>query len=368
MPHVVLIRRVLWLVAVASLAFGVWKSWQPAALVDFQRVVHWSAQLDAGTSPYVGESETDYPPWALVTVAPLNVLPVAAQARVWITINLILAVVIVVLLVRVVGTPHPMQSTLLALLLATGPFRVLGQFSILSVALALSGARHPSPVTGGVLLGLGLMKPHVGGAILLAHVFMRDWTRVGVALCVPLVLTVVAGVLTSTSPIQLFGDYVRVLNVVHGADVGLPGHTDLKAWLVPFVPALTTLPGAAALAAILLAPVVRVAWRRRGLWSPDGQLELYALCGVVSLLTTRHLSYDFLLLLPVVVAWRNGPRLPWLVTTALLIVQVPGWWRRVLEPMGWPAEFGVVLELDRVLCMTVFGLLLWRLMRLNVTK
>jgi hypothetical protein len=368
MPHVVLIRRLIWLVAVASLTFGVWKSLQPASLLDFQRVVAWSAQLDGGASPYVGESETDYPPWALITLSPLTAIPIAAQAPLWVALNVLLAGVITVLLVRVVDTSPPMQSLLWALLLATGPFRVLGQFSILSFALALSGARHRSPVTGGVLLGLGLMKPQVGGAILLAHVFMRDWTRVGVAVCVPLVLTLVAGVLTSTSPIQLLGDYVRVLDVVHGADVGLPGHTDLKAWLAPLIPVVTTLPGAAALAAILLAPVAVVAGRHRGSWTSDRQLELYALCGVVSLLSARHLSYDFLLILPVVVAWRLGPRLPWLITSGLLIAQVPGWWRRVFEPMGWPTELGLMLELDRVLCLALFGLLSWRLIRLNVTE
>ncbi len=365
MSHVVLIRRLLWLVAAASLTFGVWKSLQPAALVDFQRVVGWSTQLEAGSSPYVGESETDYPPWALITIPPLDSLPSPAQAPFWIGFNVLLACGIAVLLTRDLETPHPL---LLPLLLAASPFRVLGQFSIYSFAFALTGARHPSPVMGGVLLGLGLMKPQVGGAILLAHVLMRDWTRVGVALCVPLVLTLVAGVLTSTSPIQLLGDYVRVLDVVHGADVGLPGHTELKAWLAPIIPAVTTLPGAAVLAAILLAPVAVVAWRHRGPWSSDRQLELYALCGVVSLLSVRHLSYDFLLILPVVVAWRLGPRLPWLVTSGLLIAQVPGWWRRVFAPVGWPAEFGLVLELDRVLCIALFGLLSWRLIRLNVTE
>ena len=365
MPHVVLIRRLLWLVAAASLTFGVWKSLQPESLLDFHRVVAWSAQLEGGTSPYVGESDTDYPPCALITIPPLHSLPAAAQAPFWIGFNVLLACGIAVLLTRDVETPHPL---LLPLILAASPFRVLGQFSIYSFAFALTGARHSSPVMGGVLLGLGLMKPQVGGAVLLAHVFMRDWTRVGVALCVPLVLTLVAGVLTSTSPIQLLGDYVRVLDVVHGADVGLPGHTDLKAWLAPLFPAVTTLPGAAVLAAILLAPVAVVASRHRGPWTPDRQLELYAFCGVVSLLSTRHLSYDFLLILPVVVAWRLGPRLPWLVTSGLLIAQVPGWWRRVFEPMGWPGELVVMLELDRVLCIALFGLLSWRLIRLNVTK
>jgi Glycosyltransferase family 87 len=365
MPHVVLIRRLLWLVAAASLTFGVWKSLQPASLLDFQRVVAWSAQLVDGTSPYVGESETDYPPWALVTVPPLDSLPAVAQAPLWIGFNVLLACGIALLLTRVVATPHPY---LLPLLLAASPFRVLGQFSIFSFALALSGARHPSPLMGGLLLGLGLMKPQVGGAILLAHLFMRDWVRVGVALCVPVVLTLVACLLTSTSPIQMVGDYVRVLDVVHGADVGLPGHTDLKVWLAPLMPSIMTLEGTAALVSLLLLPALVVAARHRGPWSPNAQLELYALCGAVSLLSTRHLSYDLLLILPVIVAWRAGPWLPWLVTCGLVIVQVPGWWRQVFEPMGWPVGFGVMLELDRVLCVALFGLLSWRLMRLYVTE
>ena len=51
MPHVVLIRRLLWLVAAASLTFGVWKSLQPESLLDLHRVVAWAAQLEGGTSP-----------------------------------------------------------------------------------------------------------------------------------------------------------------------------------------------------------------------------------------------------------------------------------------------------------------------------
>jgi len=368
MPHVVLIRRLLWLVAAASLTFGVWKSLQPESVRDFHRVVDWSAQLERGSSPYTGDSETDYPPWALLTIPPLASLPAGARVPAWITFNLLMTGGIALLLVRMVDVSAATRSWLLALMLATAPFRVLSQFSIFSFALALSGARHRSPITGGILLGLGLMKPQVGGAILLAHLFMRDWVRVGVALCVPLVLTIVAGVLTSTSPLQLLADYSRVLGVVHGTDVGLPGHTELKVWLGPVAPVLTTLPGMAGLAMLLLMPAALVAWRHRGAWPPARQLELYALCGVVSLLTTRHLSYDLLLILPVVVAWRDGPRWPWLVTSALLVAQVPGWWRRVLEPMGWPAGLGVMLELDRLLCLAVFTALSWRLVRLYVTK
>ena len=93
------------------------------------------------------------------------------------------------------------------------------------------------------------------------------------------------------------------------------------------------------------------------------------MCGVVSLMATRHLSYDFLILLPVLVAWGGPPWRPaWVATAVLLVWQLPGWWRRVFEPMGWPGWLGFVVELDRLLCVWLFGLLAWSLMRLDVTE
>lgn len=368
MPHGVLIRRGLWLLAVVSLSFGVWRSSQPEALVDFHRVVDWTAALTSGVSPYQGESDTDYPPWALVTFAPLASVPAQYRAPVWISINIVLALGIVWLLVNAVPAARDVQLTLASLLLSTAPFRVLGQFSIVSFALALAGARHRSPVIGGLLMGLALMKPQVGGVLVVAHLLMRDWTRAGMALSVPVVLLGIASVFLSMSPVQLLADYSTVLGSVHGGDGVASGHTELEPWLAPMLPGVTSVVGSAVLGVLLLLPAVAGVVRVGDRWTARWQLELYALCGVASLLATRHLSYDLLLILPLVVAWWPTPRIAWLVTSALLVIQLPGWWRRVFEPMAWPDVFGVILEVDRGLCLVLLGLLVWRFMRLDVTK
>jgi hypothetical protein len=368
MPHGVLMRRGLWLLAAVSLTFGVWRSAQPEALADFHRVVEWTTALTSGVSPYAGESETDYPPWALVTLAPLVPVPADYRAPLWIVCNLALALGIVWLLVRAVPAARDAQMGLAALLLATAPFRMLGQFSVLSFALALAGARHRSPVIGGMLMGLGLMKPQVGGALVIAHLIMRDWARAGIALCVPAVFLLIASAWLSTSPIHLLADYAVILERVHGGGGVAAGHTELEPWLAPMMPGVTSVAGSAVLGLVLLLPAVAGAVRAGHHWTTRRQLELYALCGVVSLLATRHLSYDLLLILPLVVAWWPAPRTAWLVTSGLLVMQLPGWWRRVFEPMAWPDVFGAVLEVDRLLCLAVFGLLVWRFMRLDVTK
>ncbi len=370
MARAVLIRRAVWGLAAASLVFGVWRSVQPDALDDFRRVVEWTRLLIGGVSPYTAVQETDYPPWALVMLSPLLLVPASLQSSVWIACNLLLAVVVARTLVRTIEVPRETQLLLMGVVLAASCFRVLGQFSLLSFALAIIGARQPSVLIGGVVLGLGLMKPHVGGAIWLAHLLMGDWRRVAIAAAVPCGLTLVAATLSGVGPAALLADYVGVLEGVHGGAERFTGHTELEGWIAPWVPAVTTVAGAATIGLVLLTPVLLVAWRRRrGGWPASRQLELYALCGVVSLLATRHLSYDFLLLLPVLVAWGAPPWRPaWTVAAALLIAQLPGWWRRVFEPMGWPESFGLIVELDRLLCLWLFGVLAWSLMRLDVTK
>lgn len=369
MARAVLIRRLVWALACASLAFGVWRSVQPDALVDFHRVVEWTRVLFGGASPYTLVHETDYPPWALVTLSPLLLVPASLQAPIWIALNLLLAVVVARTLVHTIDRPRDIQLLLLGVVLAASCFRVLGQFSLLSFAFAIVGARQPSVVIGGLLLGLGLMKPQVGGAIWLAHALMGDWRRVVIAAAVPVGLTLVAAASGGVGLIQLLSDSAHVLEAVHGGVERFTGHTELEGWLAPWWPAVTTVSAAAVIGMVLITPAVAAAWRRWGGWTTTRQLELYALCGVVSLLATRHLSYDFLLLLPVLVAWGAPPWRPaWIATAVLIVGQFPGWWRRVFEPMGWPEWFGFVVEFDRLLCVWLFGLLVWSLIRLDVTE
>ncbi len=61
----------LWIVAAASLGFGLVRALDPATPGDFTLVVDWTTQVVGGVNPYTAGTETDYPPWALLTLSPL---------------------------------------------------------------------------------------------------------------------------------------------------------------------------------------------------------------------------------------------------------------------------------------------------------
>jgi hypothetical protein len=115
----------------------------------------------------------------------------------------------------------------------------------------------------------------------------------------------------------------------------------------------------------LLVPLVMTVVRQRA----DGRdMELLGLCGAISLLAVRHLSYDFLLLLPVLIAWRcppcaatrQAPRWMFFGLAVLLVAAVPSWAKLALAHSAPPAA-SLFLELDRVMCLVVWAALSWRL-------
>src|SRR5262249_254117 len=96
--------------------------------------------------------------------------------------------------------------------------------------------------------------------------------------------------------------------------------------------------------------------------------EVAGFCGAVSLLAVRHLSYDFLLLLPLMVAWRAPPfgpaqarwrQIAFWTLSVMLVLELPSWWRRVLEPLGAPAWLGLLRDGGGGLCGGVGVLLSW---------
>ena len=352
-------RWILWSAAGVSLAAGVWLSLDAARLADFALVMAWTLDWGNGITPFTLETGADYPPWALVTLAPLTWIPAPLRAPLWVVANLALVIYIARVLTRDVAASDTRRWLIPALLCVVSA-RTLGQFSLISFALALAGATTRSPAAGGLWLGLALMKPHVGGVIWLALVGLREWRRVAMAMAVPVILTLVCAWGLGQSPVRVLQDYAGVLNATHGGSLPFLGHTELEAWLWHLFGAGTSLPIAAALAAALLAPGV-VAIRRQRPSTPAGVLEWYGFCGVVSLLATRHLSYDLILLLPLVVAWVAWPARhrynAGLALLAWLVVHPPTLWRRVLAPLGTPEVFASVTELDRVVCVALWAAL-----------
>lgn len=358
-------RWILWSAGGLSLAAGAWLSLDPARLADFALVMAWVRDWRDGVTPFTPEIGADYPPWALVTLVPLAWIPEAPRAPLWIAANLALVVYIARALTREVPAPDT-RAWLVPALLCVASVRTLGQFSLLSFALALAGAATRSPVAGGLWLGLALMKPQVGGVIWLAHACLRDWRRVAVAAAVPIILTLGCAWGLGQSPLRVLQEYAGVLNSTHGGSSPFLGHTELEAWFWHLSGAGTSLPAAAALAAVMLAPGIVATIRQRPP-APAGVLEWYGFCGVVSLLATRHLSYDLILLLPLVVSWVAWPArrrgAAGLALLSWLILYPPAWWRRVFAPLGAPDAFAVVTELDRAICLALWVVMAVRLIR-----
>lgn len=367
------------LAAAVNLCAGIWLSLQPERSLDLQRVADWAGAWASGVNPYqAADADVDYPPWALVLLWPLSVIRPEWRPALWVVVNLGLVAVLLRRLAGDLDEPAPARVWLALLLLSTACVRTLNQFSVLAFALALAGGRAdlkvgPSRTSAGraVWLGLSLMKPQIGGIVLVWTFLTRDWRRGVIALCVPAMLTVVFALRVHESPTAIVSDYARALMSVHGAADPFPGHTELRSWIQLVWPSYAgRFAVAVALAAVLLLPAVAAA-ARVSRWTPDARLELLALVGAVSLLSIRHLSYDFLLLLPALVAWRvppfarrwrAAPRAWWFYgLAALLVIEVPGW-ARLLTAHGAPPTLGLLTESDRLVALGAWAILAWRVL------
>lgn len=368
--------------AAVNLVVGVALSFRGGRDGDLFQVARWAGQWLHGLDPYaLADAGVDYPPWALVLLSPLAWVPNGVLTAVWVAANLGLVAWMVTRLSRWADEPRARQALLAALLLCAASLRTLNQFSILSFALAIAGAASPSRVSGGVLLGLSLFKPQIGGALALWVWLRGQRGRVLTGVAVVLALTLVFSVRAGVDPLTVAREYAASLSSTYSDLSSIPGHTDLRSALTVYAPSLDTgLSASLVLLVLLLAPLGAGLWRSGGAL-PAGDLEVAAFCGVASLLATRHLSYDLLLLLPLLVAWRVAPftegkgqrteerwrRLAFWVIAALLIIEVPSWYRRVLEPAGLTG-LAFLTELDRAVCVVVWVLLSKRLLTSPLTQ
>lgn len=363
------IDRALALVACASLGFGVFWSLQAAQIYDLRIVSEWTESWVSRINPYAGIGSTvDYPPWALVVLSPLAAVREAWRPALWIVVNLALVVALITRLVDATRDPRRARLRLALLLASMACLRTLPQFSLLSYTLAIYGALSPTRFAGGVLLGLSLIKPQIGGPVLLATMLCGDWRRVVVALSVPVALTAVFATWVHASVTAVLADYAGVISRVYGSPA-FQGHTEVRTWLWSLWPTVTgNVILTAGLALVLVTPGTLAAWTRR--LRPAVDLELIALCGVVSLLVQRHLSYDLILLLPAVVAWRPSfevdatpaPRWMFAGLTVLLIAAIPSLARLGLRAAPNDA-FVWLTQMDRLLCIGVWMLLSLRLLQ-----
>ncbi|MDQ3071411.1 MAG: DUF2029 domain-containing protein, partial [Acidobacteriota bacterium] len=304
---------------------------EPERLLDFAQVRAWAGEWLQGASPYESpESLADYPPNALVSLAPLASIPAGAAVPLWIAVNVALSLAIAAIAPRLAG--HGALHA--ALLLMLPPFRTLNQFSIAAFAPALAGVASAArrPVLGGVAIGLSLIKPQVGGPALLWAIAARRWRTVAAAVAVPIVLVALFSARLGRTPFGVLADHAAATTRTQNRADLMGGETNLLPlvdWL-PLAPVVTQ-----AILAVLLLALLPLAWRKH---APDRDARFFASACLVSLLALRHLGYGLLLAIPALLwtighASRRVRAVGW-ICFAVMVASPPTLSRYLLEPSG----------------------------------
>jgi hypothetical protein len=339
----------LWaLVAAVNLALGLALAANPDRQSDLETVRRWThAWLFDGVDLYAPlTSGTDYPPHAILFLSPLALLPGAAAAPLWMALNLLLAVLAPVLAARIArpGVARADTVCLAILFLGWSGTKALLQFTLLTLVLGLAAMRlaERRPGWSAVCLGLALMKPQIGLPFLLWAGFSRH-TRVAVGSLIVVAAGSVAWcVRASADPFHVARRYLEILQVYYAGRGSMVGVSQAGPLIHRLAPDAAASVATGLLSAALLGIVCAAALRaRRG---PGLPFAVPAMACIWSLTTFYHLTYGFVLLLPLAAlllladaiepaGWRL-PVVTFWAMQVLLVVDAPGLWRR-FGPVTW---------------------------------
>ena len=303
-----------------------------------------------------------------MALAPIGLLPANWLVPVWASVNLALAVLTPYLAVRAFDPTIRLAAAAMPILmfLCWGTFRILLQFSLLTFALGLLAVvlADKRPIVAGVCLGLALVKPQLAVPFFCWTLFTRRLRVATVAVAVVLAGFAVFCLRAQANPVAVADGWRRNLQVFYTGDAILTGLTDLRPLIrltVSNLALVDAIAGSIALAIFVAICVMGLEEERRR------RAVIYCappLVGLWSLMTFYFLTYGFLLFLPtaVLLIFARDPQTRRLrmimvsVLQALLMVDVPGLWRRVghLAP-EWPALHAVVPHFDRVLALATFA-------------
>lgn len=343
------------LLAAGNLLFGLLFRRDGEHVADFLLLLQWSGEWLRGSNPYAPpHSLADYPPNALVSIAPLAAIALNHAAALWTLLHLVLTAAAGGMAARL--APFGRSALLFgALVLCLPPFRTVLQFSLASFVPALAGFvfadRHPR--LAGVAIGVSLVKPHIGGPVLLWAIAARRWQTVRMALAVPAALFVVYLIRARQGPLQAVADWVEALGRAQNRPDLVAGETGLRQ-LLDWGPLART--EAQAIIAGLLGAGLLLIWYRRG---RDFDLRFLAAACLLSLLSFRHLSYNLLLAIPALAfalasAGAAG-RAIGAACFAILIASPPSVWRHVVEPrFGETLVDSLAMHAYRVACAALF--------------
>lgn len=361
--------------ATLNLAAGVVVSSQTHRLFDLESIMRWGhSWLVEGRNVYeIDGWAVAYPPNGVVVLSPLGLLPLGVVHPTWMLLNILMAILAAYCAARFFRPHDPLRVIALPILmfLCWGGVRTLTQFSLMTLvlsmaAMVLADRRH---VISGACLGLALMKPQVAVPVLLWSVFTRRWTLVLTAVLTAGGLFALFCVRADAHPIRVVGRYAEILAVYHTGDAILAGLSELRPLIYQVVTDVSEVDAIASSIALgILAGICATGFQ-------EGAVRkhvLYAAPPLVacwSLMTLYHLTYGFVILLPVMMLLAlNDTRrstlrqaLFWILQLGMMF-DIPGLSRRA--GLAETALYvNVLAHADRALIVTLFvGLvaLAWR--------
>jgi len=384
-------RRLWFLIGITNVAAGVWIASHRSP--DVWTVAHWCRDwLINGVSPYPGvEFRTNYPPYTLVLLSPLTIIPERMLGMTWGLISAALAVTVGWL--GLTATTSVTDRDRQALVVSIGFFlswesvRVglgLGQFTLVALACGLGAVASRERITRGVLLGLSMIKPQIGVAFLLWAMLEGAWASVVISALPIVVGTIVFAARLGQGPLRIAAAYSDVfLHQISG-----PGFREGTLELRPLIHDLVASTALADMihVAFVAGTLLFVVLAQRRMSAPNRSLFLLPLTCLWTLMSVYHAAYDLVLLWPATIAlwnWQHravvGDALQGVpsgrsedrplqqrfsiaalsLLQLVLIVDIPGlWWKAAGRPAAPVFEgFGpaALQHFDRFLVVALFA-------------
>jgi hypothetical protein len=353
--------------AALNLSAGVLLTSQPNRMTDLESIMSWGHSWLVGRIDvyHPVDSGTDYPPHALVLLSPLGLLPLNVGVMVWASANLCLTLLAPYLAARFYRPDAPFRVILLPILmfLCWGGARTLLQFSMLALTLSMAALvlSDRRPIASGVLLGLALMKPQVALPVFCWAMFTRRARTAATALAVIVAGFAIYCLWAEADPFFVIRRYIGILARYHTGEAILVGASELRPVIsrlvadVSDVDAIAGSIGLGLFAGISVAGFLEGGARTRILYAAPPLVACW------SLVTFYHLTYGFVVLLPVLMllALNDTERSPlrkmlfWVLQLGLMF-DVPGIARRA----GLSADglLGIALShADRVLILVLLA-------------
>ena len=362
--------------ALLNLSAGVVVSSQAHRLYDLESMMRWGRYwLVEGANVYEPGSwgSVDYPPNAIVLLSPLGLMSLDMAHPIWLLLNLGMAVLAPYFAARFMRPHDPFRVVVLPVLffLCWGGVRTLTQFTLIaltcSMAAMVTAVRRP--LAGGVWLGLAMLKPQVAVPVFLWSVFTRRWTAALTSLVVVGGLIGVFCLRSDAPPAWVATRYAETLAVFHTGEAILAGLSELRPLIRQVVSDFSEVDAIAVSMALGLIAGIGVAGIQEGGSRTRVLYTAPPLVACWSLMTFYHLTYGFVILLPVLMLLAlNDARRSTLRTSLFWLLQlgmmfdIPGLSRRA-GLAGTPLFVNVLSHADRVLMISLFvGLvaLAWR--------